>query len=199
MNMIDRIKGILLQPKQEWQTISGETATVADLYKNYILPLAAIGPAASVIGMSVVGVRIPFAGAYRMSIAQAVSYAVVRYILTLVSVYILALIIDALAATFSGEKNISQALKVSAYSATAAWVAGIFAVIPQLSVLGILGLYSLYLLYVGLPILMKSPQEKSMGYTVAVVVAAIVIFIVVGVVSRSVIPYSMTGPMPEMK
>jgi len=46
---------------------------------------------------------------------------------------------------------------------------------------------------------MKSPQEKSIGYTVAVVVAAIVIFIVVGVVTRSVIPYSMTGPMPEMK
>jgi hypothetical protein len=36
-----------------------------------------------------------------------------KYILTLCGVYILALIIDALAPTFSGEKNINQAFKLA--------------------------------------------------------------------------------------
>jgi type III secretory pathway component EscS len=195
MSLSDRIKGILLKPKQEWQTISGETTTIPELYKAYIIILAAIGPVASVIGMSIVGISLPFVGSFRIPITTSIASAVVHYILTLVGVYILALIIDALAPTFSGEKNINQAFKVATYSYTPGWLAGIFTIIPALSILGILGLYGLYLLYVGLPILMKSPQEKSLGYTVAVIVVAVIIFVVIGVVSRAFISY----PTPGMR
>ena len=31
MSIVDRIKGILLKPKEEWQTISGETTTIPEL------------------------------------------------------------------------------------------------------------------------------------------------------------------------
>jgi hypothetical protein len=102
--------------------------------------------------------------------------------LTLVGTYVLALIIDALAPTFDGQRNQIQALKVAAYSSTAAWVAGIFALIPWLGVLGILGLYSLYLLYLGLPVLMKAPREKALPYTAVVILAAIVLFMVIGMI-----------------
>ncbi len=105
------------------------------------------------------------------------------YVLTLVGVYVLALIIDALAPTFNGQKNQIQALKVAAYSSTASWVAGVFALVPGLRILTILGLYSLYLLYTGLPVLMKAPQDKAMGYTAVVIVAAIVLFMLVGIVA----------------
>jgi hypothetical protein len=199
MNLVDRIKGILLKPKQEWQTISGETTTIPELYKAYIIILAAIGPVASIIGMSIVGISLPFVGSFRIPITTSIASAVVHYILTLVGVYILALIIDALAPTFSGEKNINQAFKVATYSYTPGWLAGIFTIIPALSILSILGLYGLYLLYLGLPVLMKSPQEKSLGYTVAVIVAAIIIFVVIGIVSRVFISYPTPNmPMPGM-
>jgi hypothetical protein len=108
---------------------------------------------------------------------------VVQYVLTLVVVYVVALIIDNLAPTFGGTKNQVQALKVAAYSYTPAWVAGIFSLIPGLRFLGILGLYSLYLLYLGLPVLMKSPKEKALGYTVVVIIVAVILSVVVGVVA----------------
>ncbi len=200
MSLSDRIKGILLKPKQEWQTISGETTTIPELYKAYIIILAAIGPVASVIGMSIVGISLPFVGSFRIPITTSLASAVVHYILTLVGVYILALIIDALAPTFSGEKNINQAFKVAAYSYTPGWLAGIFTIIPALSILSILGLYGLYLLYAGLPILMKSPQEKSLGYTVAVIVVAVIIFVFIGIVSHAFISYPTPNmPMPGMR
>jgi hypothetical protein len=199
MNLVERVKGILLKPKQEWQTISGETTTIPELYKTYIIILAAIGPVASIIGMSIVGISLPFVGSFRIPITTSIASAAVHYILTLVGVYILALIIDALAPTFLGEKNINQAFKVATYSYTPGWLVGIFTIIPVLSILGILGLYGLYLLYLGLPVLMKSPQEKSLGYTVAVIVAAIIIFVVIGVVSRAFISYPTPNmPMPGM-
>ena len=184
MNITERIKGILLRPKEEWQTIAGETTPIAELYKNYIILLAAIGPVASFIGMSLVGIGLPGGGAYRVSITTGIRSAVVQYVLTLVSVYILALIIDALAPTFSGEKNLTQAFKLATYSYTPGWLVGVFALIPALGILRILGLYGLYLLYVGLPVLMKSPKEKSTVYTVAVIIAAIIIFVVIGAISR---------------
>jgi hypothetical protein len=196
MNLVERCKGILFRPNEEWQTISGETSSIADLYKSYIIILAAIGPVASIIGMSIVGISLPFVGSFRIPITTAVTSAIVQYVLTLAGVYVLAIIIDALAPTFSGQKNMNQAFKLAAYSYTPGWLCGIFTIIPLLGVLGILGLYGLYLLYVGLPVLMKSPQEKSVGYTVAVIVAAIVLFLIIGGISRAFISYPTANMCP---
>jgi hypothetical protein len=183
MNLVERAKNILLAPKQEWQVIDGETTTVSDLYTHYIMPLAAIGPIARLIGFSLIGMHVPFSNVtYRTPIVRGIIGAVVSWVLALVGVYVLAYIIDLLAPTFAGTQNRIQALKVAAYSSTAAWLAGIFAILPGLSILGILGLYSIYLLYVGLPILMKAPAEKAGSYTVVVIIVAIVLFMIIGLV-----------------
>jgi hypothetical protein len=200
MNLVERVKGILLRPKQEWHAIEGEATTIAELYKSYVVPLAAIGPIASVIGMSIVGISLPFMGSFRIPLTTSIASAVVHYVLSLAGVYILALIIDALAPTFLGEKNTTQAFKLAAYSYTPGWVAGIFAIIPALGVLGILGLYGLYLLYLGIPVLMKSPREKSVGYTVAVIIAGIIISVIIGIISRAFISFPTPGMnMPSMR
>ena len=82
---------------------------------------------------------------------------------------IVSLIINALAPSFGGEKNSAQAMKVAGTPAsTPAWVAAAFRIPPILgSLLALLGaLYGLYLL-LGLPRLMKSPEDKTLGYTVS--------------------------------
>jgi hypothetical protein len=107
----------------------------------------------------------------------------VTYVLALAGTYVLGLIIDALAPTFNGQRSQIQALKVAVYSSTASWIAGIFQLIPGLRLLTILGLYSLYLLYLGLPVLMKSPRDKAGAYTAVVIVAAIVLFMVTGMLA----------------
>ena len=70
-------------------------------------------------------------------------------------------------------------MRVSAYSPTAAWVVGVFNIIPALSFLGILGLYSLYLLYSGIAAVMKPPADKALVYTIAVIVCAIIVWIII--------------------
>jgi hypothetical protein len=185
MALVDRVKNILLTPRQEWAVIDAEPTVPVDLYKQYIMPLAAIGPVAGFIGSTVFGYRVPMMGTFRAPIGQALAAMVVTYLLTLGGVYVLALIIDALAPNFGGTKSQLQALKVSAYSSTASWVAGIFSLIPGLRFFGILGLYSLYLLYLGLPVLMKAPEEKALAYTILVILAALVLFLVVGLVAGS--------------
>ena len=48
------------------------------------------------------------------------------------------------------------------------------------------GIYSLYLLYLGLPMLMKAPADKAVGYTAVVVIVTIIVYIVAGSISRAV-------------
>jgi hypothetical protein len=104
-----------------------------------------------------------------------------------VGVFVMAFAIDALAGVFGGQKNFPNAMKVSAYFPTAAWLAGAFNIIPALALLSILGLYSFYLLYTGLSPLMKAPQEKAVVYTITVVVCAIIVWIVMLAIPAAVI------------
>jgi hypothetical protein len=180
--IIERAKNIILKPKETWPVIAAESATAQSIYVPYVLLLAAIGPLAGLIGGQVFGTT--FAGVtYHPPLVGALVSAIVSYGLTLGTIFVLALVIDALAPNFGGQKDQVQALKVAAYSATAGWVGGIFGLIPALSLIGVLfGLYGLYLLYLGLPVLMKAPEDKALGYTAVVVVVAIVLFLIVGAI-----------------
>ena len=183
MNLVERVRQLLLSPRTEWEVIDAESTTPAALCTGYVMPLAAIGPIAQVIGYSVFGIRVPFLGTYRVPIGSAVTTAIVTYMLTLIGTYLLGLIIDGLGPTFGAQRNQIQALKVAAYSSTAAWLAGVFALVPGLRPLQILGLYSAYLLYLGLPTLMKAPRDKAMGYTVVVILGSIVLFMLIGFIA----------------
>ena len=184
VTLIERVKAMLLTPKAEWPKIATSSETIGDIYRSWVIPLAAIGPVAHFIGGVVFGYG-AFGFRYRPSIGSALGTAILSYILTLVGVYLLALIIDALAPQFGGTKNRTAAFKVAAFGGTAAWVAGIFGIFPALGFLGLLGLYSLYLIFLGLPLLMKSPPEKATGYIIVVVIVTFVISVVVGSVAAS--------------
>lgn len=185
MPIVERAKRILLQPRQEWAVIEAEPATAGGLYSGYVAPLAAIGPVAAAIGLSLFGVG-SGPHAYRLPLAAAVRGLATQYVAALAGTFVLALVIEALAPSFGGRKDRVQALKLAAYSSTAAWLAGAFAILPPLAVLGLLGLYSLYLLWTGLPALMKAPPEKATPYAIAVVVAAVVISAVMGSIASRV-------------
>lgn len=194
MAMIERIKGICLTPKTEWDVIAAEETSTADLFKGYAVPLAAIPPIAGFIGGSIIGRSMPLVGSLRVPIVSGLVMAIFTFIMALVGIFVLSLIINALAPSFGAEKNGSQALKVAVYSYTPAWVAGVLQILPTLGLLAILaGFYGLYLLYLGLPRLMKCPQEKAVGYTVVVVVCAIVLSVIIGAIGAGVMGAGMFG------
>lgn len=188
MDIIERVKSILFQPTPTWATIEAESADVAGLYTRYLMVLAAIPAVCGFIGMSLIGMG-AFGVSLRVPLVSGLANMVVSYVLSLVGVFVLALIVDALAPRFGGQKSSIQALKLSVYASTAAMLGGVFSLLPSLAMLGLLAaLYSIYLLYVGLPVLMKSPPEKTLAYTAVVLVAAIVMGLVMGAVSSVFMP-----------
>jgi hypothetical protein len=178
--LVERVKAILLTPKTEWPRIAAEPATAQDIYLRYVAPLAAIGVVASFLGQVLVGIPVPMLGTVRVGVGAGIAAAIVHFLLTFASVFIVAMIVDALAPTFGGQKNPLAALKVTAYSFTAAWVAAILTILPALGLIAaLIGLYGLYLLYLGLPVLMRAPADRALGYTVVVVLCAIVVNIII--------------------
>ncbi len=183
MNLVERVQAILLKPKETWPVIAQEGGDIASIYKNYLIFIAAIPAVAGFIGLSLVGAGM-FGVSFRVPVVAGLVNMVVAYVLSLVMVFVLSLIANALAPTFGGEKNPLNAFKLMAYASTAGMVGGIFSIMPALSMLGLLAsLYGLYLIYTGIPPLMKAPEDKAIGYTVVMVVCAIVAGLVIGAAS----------------
>ncbi len=181
----ERAKSILLQPKTEWPRVAGETTPPTQVLLGYALPLIAIGPIATLIGgqlfpTSFLGVT------YQIGFGAALSIAVTSFVLAILSLFVVTFVANFLSPKFGGRDDWPAAFRLVAYSMTAAWVVGIVGLIPALGILGLLALYSLYLFYLGATPVLGVPQDKSLGYTVLTVIAAIVVNIVVGVLAGAI-------------
>ena len=179
VSIIDRAKAIILKPKEEWPVIERETRSSGEIFTGYVMPLAAIGPVASFLGGQLFGYGMLWIH-FRPSLLGALGSAILQYVASLVGVFLITYVANALAPKFGGESSQSGAFKLVAYSMTAGWVAGIFGLIPSLAFLTLAGLYSLYLFNVGATPLLKVPQDKTVGFTATVCAIVLVIGLVIG-------------------
>jgi hypothetical protein len=183
--IIQRARGLLLAPRTEWPLIAAEPATVQGLYREYFMILAAIAPICQFVKVSILGYAWHGFRVYRLGVGTGLTAAIVAYITSLAGVYVLAVIVEALAPNFAAEPNRLQALKVVGYSYTAIWIAGVALILPGLSGLVALAgaLYSVYLLYLGLPSTMKVLPERATGYTAVVVLSGLVLGWIIAVIT----------------
>jgi hypothetical protein len=185
--LIDRIKNIILTPKTEWPVIEAEPTSIAQLYNGYVTPMAAFAAVMSFVRLSVIGVSLPFGGTLRTPPANGLVSCVVTFILGLIGLYLVGFIINMLAPTFAGGRNQRQALKTAAYALTPAWLGTALTFLPFGTLLQLIaGIYGIYVLYLGLPVMMRSQQDKAGGYTAAVVACTILVGILFGVVGAMV-------------
>ena len=188
MNLVNRAKSILISPNTEWDVIHSEATSTSELISGYAVILAAIPAVAGFLGYYLIGISLGAFGNIRLPIGTAITWAALTYVLSLVSVYVLGLIIDALAPSFGSTKDFISSLKIAVYSYTAVWVAGIFHLIPSLSILAALaGIYSLFLLYLGLKKVKATPDDKLIGYFIVTIVVALVLYFVIGAIIGSIV------------
>jgi hypothetical protein len=183
-SLVGRVLAMLFRPAQTWDAIAAEPATAREIFRDYVAPLAAIPAVCGMIGMRLFGEGI-FGVGIQSSWTSTLIDAVVNYGLMLASVYLLGLIVDALAPMFGGVRSRADAMKLAAYAGTAWWVAGLFALYAPLgAAIGMLGmLYSLYTLFVGLPKLMKGSPDQTLSYFACVLVGIAALALVGGLLS----------------
>ncbi len=194
MSIVDRARNICLSPTTEWPIIAAEPTTTGTLISGYVVPMAAIGAVAGFLGGSLIGQSTFFLGTYRVPLFTGLVVALFTFCMAIVAVFLVSLVINALAPSFGGQQDSIQALKVAVYSYTPAWIAGALRIVPLLGIFAIFAaLYGLYLLFLGLPRLMKCPEDKALGYTAVVVVCAIVLSVIVASIGGVIAGAGMIG------
>jgi hypothetical protein len=185
--ILSRAYGLLREPTKEWTQIRDEITTIPNILIGYVAPLAAIPPVCGLIGIYVFGQKIGEA-LERPPIASELISGIVTWIISIALVGLLGLLINAIAPQFDADKNDLAAQKIAAYSLTPAFLSGVFSLWPPLWWVSLFALGAMvFLMYRGLPILMKAPEDRAIGYaatvTVAGMVAAILLFSLASCVS----------------
>ena len=81
-----------------------------------------------------------------------------------------------------------RSMQLVVYAMTPALLGGLVMIYPPIGIIGLLfGCYGLYLLYLGLPQMMKTPQEKTLSYTAISIVIVLVTYIGLGFFFRIIL------------
>jgi len=177
--IIERIKAIVLRTRQTWEEIESEETPASRLMVHYVLVLAAVPALALFIGQWIIGIHIPFAGVYHFSFGASVLLSVINYIVIVAMIWAVARILMFVAPKFGSLGDEDACFKMAVYSFFPYLAAGVIFIIPSFSVIVYLtALYGLYIMYLGLPIILKTPEEKTIPFMVVIVVAAIMVFVI---------------------
>ncbi len=172
MNIIERVKNILVTPKTEWDVINGETATAQSLLMGYVFPLAIV----AAVGYLLKGLL--FAGAFGLKYF-AIS-GVIAFVASVVSYYLSVIIIDMLAPSFASERNMNKSAQLVAYSGTPSYIGALLSFIPVIGFLISLAAwaYGIYLMYLGIGPLKKTPEDKKVIYMIVAFLIMIVLYFI---------------------
>jgi hypothetical protein len=180
MNLIERVKNIIVTPKTEWEVISSESSTAQQVIMSYIVPLALAAAAAAFIGY---GFLWSFA-----TIGWGIYHAIVVLISTILAVLVAAFVVDALAPSFGSEKNFDRSVRLVAYSYTPSLIGALLAIYPPISFVGgLFGLYGIYLWYLGLTPMKRTPDDKKVIYMIISVIVLIVVWAVIGLILSAIL------------
>ena len=174
MNLVERARNILFNPKTEWTVVAGESATVGSLLTSYVIPLSMI-PVLAVIIKGIIWsggllfIRFIIIAAIRTFIISILTYIITTYV------------VDLLAVNFRSEKNINRSAQLVAYASTGYWVATILGVVPFLGWVAIIAgaSYSVFLMYLGAGPLKKTPEEQRIVYVIITIVLMLVVMFVI--------------------
>jgi hypothetical protein len=175
--LANRVIELMTNPRKTWDTIRKEPDQGKELILGYVFLLALIPTVFGFVG------NLLFGEGFLYSLV----YAILLLGVFLGSLFVLGLLVNAMAPSFGTIRNENAAFKLVAYVSTPVWVAGFLTLIPQLTMLAMLAGfgYAGYLFYLGCQALMETPEEKALKFSIASVVARFAIVLTTAlVVSR---------------
>jgi len=199
-SFLGRIKRIISNPTNEWQTIDIEESDNKKVIVSYLLPLLILSGIILVLEYGLYGKTFNY-GEYETPIYLgwifSIKSGLSSILCSFLTIIISAVIIKALAESFKSVNNYNKSLQLIVYSSTPVWIGSLFSLIPIIALVGsinglfdfypdprwfnwasiagnIFGVYGLYIMYTGMIQLLKAPKEKAVGF---VLVSALIIFL----------------------
>lgn len=178
MRNFEKLKKLLTQPQKTWHDIAQETNSVKQIFKEQLLYIALVPVLTSFVSDVIIGVEM-FEKTHRKPFYSSLVNSFLYYISILLLITILSIALKIIANLFDLKVNFEKAFKLVNYSFYPILLFSVISLIPGSSFL-IAGLivYSLYVFYIGLPILIKNPEDKSIVFSTLMVGLLIVLTII---------------------
>lgn len=187
---------MLINPRHTWNDTAAHPPTnpVAALIAPIIFAL--LPAVAWYFGTTQVGWKVGDGDPVRMTTDSAQIIAVLFYVTMIASITGIGYMIHWMSLTYGANSTIAKGMVIAGLTAMPLFVAGAVGFYPSLLIdliVGVLALcYAVYLLYLGIPIVMKIPQDRGFLFSSAVVGVCMVIFM--AIMGASVILWDTVAP-----
>ncbi|HKL09724.1 MAG TPA: Yip1 family protein [Bacteroidales bacterium] len=180
--ILNRIRFFIITPAQEWENTANEKETNKELVLTYIVPV--------VLFSSI----IIFAGRILNWEDHSVvngTLAVLSFLLvTFLTIYLSAFIINELLPKFDTNKNLNRTFKLMIFSSLPVLVAyGISSFHPQMGFINFFSLYSIVLYWKGVQPLLGLSEDKITGFVLISLLIIGALLMIISSVIMSVIIY----------
>ena len=192
--MITNAIGILFSPQSTWQRL----ATVADRASTLVpvLILAALPAVAWYYGTTHMGWSVGSGEVTKFASSGGIALRALLYVALVAWVCIIGWSIHWMAKSYGAQSTLMRGITVAGFTAVPMLVAGVVGFNPVPSIVLVVGVasmaWSLYLLYIGIPTVMKVPQDR--GFLFASAVVAVCLVILMAMMGAGVILWDVFSP-----
>lgn len=180
--MIQHAIGLLVRPTTQWRTIADLHESTLRTLLLYPCILAIIPAVAWYYGTTQIGWTVGDHGEpIRLTRESAREICILFYLTMIACVSVIGYFIHWMAATYGAQTTITRGIVTAGLVATPLFIAGLVGIYPVLWLDMLIGVaavsWAVYLMYLGIPIMMRIPEERGFLFSSAVLAIAMVILI----------------------
>jgi hypothetical protein len=180
--MIQHTIGLLVKPSTQWRSIADLPEKSLNTLVLYPALMAILPAVAWYYGTSRVGWTVGDAeSAIKLTAESARQISILFYLAMVGCVAVIGYFIHWMSDTYGAESTATKGIVIAGLTATPLFIAGLVGFYPLLWLDLLIGVaavsWSVYLLYLGIPIVMKIPEERGFLFSSAVIAIALVILI----------------------
>jgi len=175
--------GLMFQPRQTWTRLSDHMPTSLPGALIYPVILALLPAVAWYFGTTQKGWAIGGSDLVRLTPESALTIVILFYLTMVAAVVGIGVMVHWMSQTYGAQSTLAKGIALAGFTATPLFIAGAVGFHPQFLLDLLIGLaavcYAVYLLYLGIPIVMKIPEERGFLFASAVVAVCLVFLIVI--------------------
>ena len=175
---MNHLVGVMLSPRSTWESIREQDDSVLATYLKFVIPIALLPTIAWYYGSVEVGWQLGDR-VIKLTSTSAMQIMALFYLAMLIGTGLLGCMVHWMSETYEANTStVRKGIQIAAYTLTPLFICGATGFYPVLWLDILLGCaaaaYAVYLLYIGVPIVMKIPEERGFLFASAMVAVGLV-------------------------
>ena len=179
--MFNHAFGLLVQPSEQWKKVADLPAPSLRNMALFPFIMAILPAAAWYFGTTNIGWTVGDGSAIRLTKDSALVLILLFYTAMVGSIAVIGYFIHWMSHTYGADSSMAKGLVIAGFTATPLFITGAVGFYPVLwldMLIGVVAVcWSVYLMYLGIPIVMKIPEERGFLFSSAVLAICLVILV----------------------